>query len=859
MNAARTGFYSAGALARLAALVVLVALTSFAGLALAEDRAGVAPIWYANGILLGVLLRTPTPRWWPVVLAGALGMLVARLLMGQAPAFAVGLVLASVVELLLGAGGIRRVAGTDLDPEKLMLHTRSGVLAAVLSPLASGLLAALAFVLVQARLPVEEFATWYAAHALGIIIVTPLVLVAQRRVVARMFSRARLRTTLLALGLLVAVSTGVFLAHRAPLLFAIFPPLLYVVFQLGFAGAAIGVVLVSVAGVIATVSGHGPFAIAELPSAGHVLALQFFVAIASLTAFPIAVALAERRALRRILQESERRYRTLADHSSDIIVRASPDGTRLYVSPSVTEMLGWTPEELLGEEQQDIVHADNRAAFDEELAAMKAGAATSHLTYRCRHKQGHYVWVESLTRRVPGTDGASDGIVRVIRDISRRKQAEQALQDSERALRAVSDSLPALVARVDRSERFTFTNAYFRKALGMEPAALLGKTLRESLDPSLYAGMRAPVAQALAGDPVRFEGEHSEHGVPLYYQASFVPDLAASGEVTGFYAMVMDITARKWAELQQAEGEARLRTITDNLPVLIAFVDANGIVRFCNATHEAWLGKSAAQLIDRPLREVLGEAAYAAQLDSFRAALAGERVDFDLDLAGPEGERNTHALYIPHRHPDGRVDGIYALTLDMTSIRRVEQELHRLARFDALTALPNRRQFDEFLPQAIARARASGQALALMFIDVDYFKAINDTLGHAGGDEVLREFAWRLHDGVADEDFVARLAGDEFVIVMEAVADADAAMAQAIALVQAVREPFDLVSGPRAVSTSIGVAVVQGGALSPAEFMQLADQALYDAKAAGRDTARLAVDASVAEARARNRPAAGAP
>ena len=340
MNAARTGFYSAGALARLAALVVLVALTSFAGLALAEDRAGVAPIWYANGILLGVLLRTPTPRWWPVVLAGALGMLVARLLMGQAPAFAVGLVLASVVELLLGAGGIRRVAGTDLDPEKLMLHTRSGVLAAVLSPLASGLLAALAFVLVQARLPVEEFATWYAAHALGIIIVTPLVLVAQRRVVARMFSRARLRTTLLALGLLVAVSTGVFLAHRAPLLFAIFPPLLYVVFQLGFAGAAIGVVLVSVAGVIATVSGHGPFAIAELPSAGHVLALQFFVAIASLTAFPIAVALAERRALRRILQESERRYRTLADHSSDIIVRASPDGTRLYVSPSVTEMLG---------------------------------------------------------------------------------------------------------------------------------------------------------------------------------------------------------------------------------------------------------------------------------------------------------------------------------------------------------------------------------------------------------------------------------------------------------------------------------------------------------------------------------------
>lgn len=858
MNARHTRFDGAAEMARLAALFVLVASTTFAGLALASDRVSVAPIWYANGILLGILLRTPTRRWWRVVLAGGLGMLVARGMVGQTPALAIGLVLASVVELLLGAGGIRRVAGTDLDPEKLLLHTRSGVLAAVLSPLASGILAAIAFLLVKSRPPWEEFATWYAAHALGIIIVTPLVLVAQRKVVARMFARGRLRTTLLALGLLASVSAGVFLVHRAPLLFAIFPPLLYVVFKLGFAGAAIGVVLVSVTGVITTVSGHGPFTIAELPEPGRVLALQFFVAVASLSAFPIGVALAERRKLRRILQESERRYRTLADHSSDIIVRASPDGTRLYVSPSVTEMLGWTPEELVGGEPRDIVHADDRAAFEQELATVAAGASATRLTYRCRHKDGHYVWVESLTRRVPGTDGGNDGIVRVIRDITRRKQAEQALQDSERALRAVSDSLPALVARVDASERFTFTNAYFRKALGVEPAALLGRTLGESLDPSLYATMRAPVAQALAGDPVRFDGEHFEHGVPLYFQASFVPDRAESGEVTGFYAMVMDITARKWAELQQAEGEARLRTITDNLPVLISFVDANGIVRFCNATHEAWLGKSVAQLIDRPLREMLGETAYAAQLGCFRAALAGERVEFDFELAGPEGERNAHALYVPQRHPDGRVDGFYALTVDMTSIRRVEQELHRLARFDALTALPNRRQFDEFLPQAIARARASGQSLALMFIDVDHFKAINDTLGHAGGDEVLREFAWRLHDGVGKQDFVARLAGDEFVIVLEGVAGADAAHALAMDLVRAIREPFDLVSGPRAVSTSIGVAVVQGGALAPAELMQLADHALYDAKAAGRDTARLAVDGHAPDAHAQARPGAGA-
>jgi diguanylate cyclase (GGDEF)-like protein/PAS domain S-box-containing protein len=320
-----------------------------------------------------------------------------------------------------------------------------------------------------------------------------------------------------------------------------------------------------------------------------------------------------------------------------------------------------------------------------------------------------------------------------------------------------------------------------------------------------------------------------------------VPDRDASGEVIGVYVMVMDVTARKWAELQQAESESRLRTITDNLPVLISFVDANGIVRFCNATYENWFGKEMGQLVGRPLREALGDATYAAQLAQFRAALGGERTEFDLDIAGPDGVRNARAIYVPQAQPDGRTAGVYMLTLDMTSIKRVEQELHRLARFDSLTALANRRQFDEHLPQAIEAARATGHPLALMFIDVDHFKAINDTLGHAGGDEVLQEFAWRLHAGVREGDLVARLAGDEFVILLEDVASEAEAEALAAKIVAAIREPFELVSGRRQVTASIGVAFVGGGELAAAEMMQLADQALYEAKAAGRDTARLAV------------------
>lgn len=636
----------------LAALVVLIALTSLAGLALAADRVSVAPIWYANGILLGILLRAPARGWTGIVGAGTIGIVVARFAMEQSPVLAIGLALCSALEVLLAAWQIRRRAGDSLDPERLLPFTRVGVLWSVLAPVPSGVLAALIFWHAKSSPPWTEFATWYAAHALGMIIVTPLVLIAQRRVVARMLAPGRARTTLLALGLLAAVTAAVFLVDHAQLLFAVFPPLLYVVFRLGFAGAAIGVVMVSVTGVVATVSGHGPFMLDELSAQERVLALQFFVAIASLMAFPVSVALADRRALRKVLQESERRYRTLADHSSDIIVRALQDGTRQYVSPSVGEVLGWTPEELLGPARRDLVHPEDRAIFEGELQAMRAGARESTIAYRYRHKDGHYVWVESVTRRIPGAnEGQPAEIVRVIRDITRRKRAEHALLDSERALRAVSDSLPALVARVDRDERYTFTNAYFRAVFGLDPSSFIGKTLRETLGEGLYASFGAHVPRVLAGEAVQFEVERQQQGVPLYFHANYVPDRDASGEVIGFHAMVMDITARKWAELQQAESEARLRTIADNLPVLISFVDANGIVRFCNATYEHWLGKEKEQLVGRSLREALGEATYAAQLAQLRAALDGERVEFELDIAGPDGVRNARAIYVPQRRP----------------------------------------------------------------------------------------------------------------------------------------------------------------------------------------------------------------
>jgi len=166
---------------------------------------------------------------------------------------------------------------------------------------------------------------------------------------------------------------------------------------------------------------------------------------------------------------------------------------------------------------------------------------------------------------------------------------------------------------------------------------------------------------------------------------------------------------------------------------------------------------------------------------------------------------------------------------------RAEQELHRLATTDVLTGLHNRRMFDDFLPKALARAARSGQQVGLAILDIDHFKDINDTLGHAAGDQVLVEFARRLVGAVRTTDTVARLAGDEFVIVFEQLASNTEIDVLGRKIVDAMHQPFLGGGAQRAVTASIGIALTTSPTVTVDEIMRAADQALYGVKAAGRN------------------------
>ncbi len=283
----------------------------------------------------------------------------------------------------------------------------------------------------------------------------------------------------------------------------------------------------------------------------------------------------------------------------------------------------------------------------------------------------------------------------------------------------------------------------------------------------------------------------------------------------------------------RARGEKRARMIADTLPALVSYVDANERYVFHNSLYRTLLGSAADQMDGRSMRDVLGAGVHASIAPEVRAALGGARVSFERTVTVGSSQRCFKFEYTPDIDESGKTLGFYTMGIDITEMKDVQHRLSAFARVDSLTGLPNRAQLYERLGEALARSRRRASRIACLFLDIDHFKSINDSLGHAGGDEALREFGRRLQSAVRETDLVARLAGDEFVIVLEGGEQPGCARAVADKIIEAMRAPFLIAGAPRAVSTSVGVSV-SSSEDDPDAILRRADEALYMAKRAGR-------------------------
>jgi diguanylate cyclase (GGDEF)-like protein/PAS domain S-box-containing protein len=304
--------------------------------------------------------------------------------------------------------------------------------------------------------------------------------------------------------------------------------------------------------------------------------------------------------------------------------------------------------------------------------------------------------------------------------------------------------------------------------------------------------------------------------------------------------VLQDLIAAK-AETEKANeslerNSALLRAITDAVPALVAYLDREERYRYCNDEYRDILGAEPASLIGRHVAEVVEREIYDVVKPQIARALAGTEVAFVRPMFARGETRYVEQRYIPSFGTAGAVEGFYAIAWDITESHVREQTLSREAQTDPLTGLLNRRGITEALDEQAKRWRQGEAQGAVLFLDMDHFKQINDTLGHDVGDELLKAFAERLRAVVRSSDKLARLGGDEFVIMISAPDAEEAAKRVAQNLLDLARQPVPLGGREIKISTSIGIAVVKpSGTATYVEILKEADYALYEAKAAGRD------------------------
>ncbi|MCP3019220.1 sensor domain-containing diguanylate cyclase [Cupriavidus basilensis] len=281
-------------------------------------------------------------------------------------------------------------------------------------------------------------------------------------------------------------------------------------------------------------------------------------------------------------------------------------------------------------------------------------------------------------------------------------------------------------------------------------------------------------------------------------------------------------------------SERQLRAVTDTLPALLAFIGPDERYVFNNLAYERTFGITVQALRGMTVREVIGDTRYARARPFLQKALAGSAVTFETEESDPDYHCMETSLR-PEWSADGsHVVGVHVHVQDVTQRKLETLRLSRISRLDHLTQLLNRNAFEALLQAAMARSREDGRLMALLYLDMDRFKAVNDFHGHITGDLLLQAFGRRLQRCVRERDTVARLGGDEFAVVLEDIGGAANAQRIAQAIVHSVSRRFFIDGVFADVDVSIGVALYKGTPMPDQELMRQADALLYRAKAAGR-------------------------
>ncbi|WP_460830837.1 sensor domain-containing protein [Lysobacter humi (ex Lee et al. 2017)] len=576
--------------------------------------------------------------------------------------------------------------------------------------------------------------------------------------------------------------------------------------------------------------------------------------------------------------EREALFRATFEQAPVGIAHVGIDGRWLRVNDTLCRLLGRDAATLMSLTFQDITHPDDLESDLDRLDDLLAGRIQRYeMRKRYLRPDGHDVWAQLTVSLRRADDGTPLHFISVVEDIvdtvqaelslraahsmletrvaertqalaqanrtlavevEQRREIEIALRDNELRMRSILENSHDAFVASDEAGRVVEWNRAAEAIFGWRRSEALGRSMSELIiPPALREAHERGMARFITGSVASRVLDQrlqlpARHRNGREFPVELTISLVTLGTRRLFTAFLHDISDRVAAEQQLRDSENRVRTITDNVPAMIAYVGPDLRYRFANEAYRAWFGHrgDAAGL---HMREMLGAEQFPEAEPYLQRVLAGERVSFDRQTRAADGSmRYEHVTYVPDAASDAGTGacGFFIAAHDVTAHRRLADVMEARALADELTGLPNRAGWMRALDAGLGVAGATGAGVAVLFLDLDGFKQVNDVHGHEAGDTVLRVFAQRLRAAMGD-GVVARLAGDEFVALLTDPHDARTLAERAARTVQAsMAEPIDVGTARLRMHGSIGIAVQRAGPFAAARLVQAADAAMYDAK-----------------------------
>lgn len=402
---------------------------------------------------------------------------------------------------------------------------------------------------------------------------------------------------------------------------------------------------------------------------------------------------------------------------------------------------------------------------------------------------------------------------------------------SDALLRLIADFIPALMAYFDRPGlRCQFANQGYAAYNGHSVESIIGLTVQEAIGDNAWRAIQPYVERSIQGERVKYMREQTlPNGETRMIEVNLIPHFDSHQEQLGSFVLITDITDRWRAESTVRQSEERMRKFTEITEEAIVF-HRNGLITDGN--------DALTRLTGYALPEVLGLSIFSfinpeSRALAYEYTRSGREIPYEVTIRHKDG----HAIPVevvgktmPQLHADYRI----VVVRDITARRQAQERETFLALHDTLTQLPNRRFLMQQLGKLLSMARRRKSMVAVLFINLDHFKTVNDSLGHHAGDQLLCDVAERLRHSVRDTDLVARLSGDEFVAVLTDIHSPEDAALVADKLLDAMRSVFTVDHLPLTMSPSIGISVFPGDDNTAEGLLRCADTAMHYAKDSGR-------------------------